>query len=50
MPIEYILPAISVDDRDIESTKILTTKITKFEKLHENKLEVQKQGWRKSVE
>jgi hypothetical protein len=36
MPIEYILPAISGENRDVESTKILIARITKFEKLHEN--------------
>jgi hypothetical protein len=41
MPIEYILPAICGDNRDVEPTKVLTAIITKFEKLHENKLEVQ---------
>ncbi len=41
MPTEYILPVISGDNRDVEPTKVLTAKITKFKKLHENELEAQ---------
>jgi hypothetical protein len=33
--------AISGDHKDVKSTKVLPTKITKLEKLHENILEVQ---------
>jgi hypothetical protein len=41
MPTEYVLPTISGDNKDVEPTKILTTRITKLEKLHENRLEAQ---------
>jgi hypothetical protein len=33
--------AISGDHKDVEPNRVLPTKITKLEKLHENKLEVQ---------
>ncbi len=39
MPIVYVLPVISGDHRDVELTRVLTTKITKLEKLHDNRLE-----------
>jgi hypothetical protein len=39
MPIIYVLPVINGDHRDVELTRILTTKITKLEKLHDNRLE-----------
>ncbi len=39
MPIEYVMLAISGDHKDVEPTKVLTTRITKLEKLEENKLE-----------
>ncbi len=39
---KYVLLAISVDHRDAELTKVLiTTKITKLEKLQEKRLEAQ---------
>jgi len=41
MPTKYVLLAISGDHRDVEPTRILIAKITKLEKLHENRLEVQ---------
>jgi hypothetical protein len=41
MPIEYVIPAINGDPRDVKPTRVLTTKFTKLEKLPENKLEVQ---------
>ncbi len=41
MPTEYILLAINGDNRNAEPTKVLIAKITKLEKLHENRLEVQ---------
>jgi hypothetical protein len=39
MPIEYVLPTISGDHKDVDSTRVLITRITKLEKLWENKLE-----------
>jgi len=39
MPTKYVLLAISGDHRDVEPTKMLTSRITKLEKLHENRLE-----------
>jgi hypothetical protein len=41
MLIEYVLLAINGDHRDVESTRMLTTKITELEKIQENRLEVQ---------
>jgi hypothetical protein len=41
MPIEYVVLVISGDHRDVEPTKMLIARITKLEKLQENKLEVQ---------
>jgi hypothetical protein len=41
MPTKYVLLAISGDHRDVEPTRVLIAKITKLEKLHENRLEVQ---------
>ncbi len=41
MPIKYVIPAINGDPRDAKLTKVLTSRITKLEKLQENKLEVQ---------
>jgi hypothetical protein len=38
MPTEYVLLTISGDHKDAKLTKVLTTKITKLEKLQENKL------------
>jgi len=41
MLIKYVLSAISGDHRNVEPTKVLTTRITKLEKLRENRLEAQ---------
>jgi hypothetical protein len=41
MLIEYVLSVISGDHRDLEPTKVLIAKITKFEKLQENRLKAQ---------
>jgi hypothetical protein len=41
MPTKYVLPTINGDHKDVEPTRVLTTRIIKLEKLHENKLEVQ---------
>jgi hypothetical protein len=41
MPIEYVMPTISGDHIDAKLTRVLTTKITKLEKLQKNKLEAQ---------
>ncbi len=41
MPIEYVLSAISGDHKDVEPTRILTTRIIELEKLQKNKLEAQ---------
>jgi hypothetical protein len=41
MPTKYVLPTISGDQEDAKPTKVLTTRITKLEKLHDNKLEAQ---------
>ncbi len=41
MPKEYVLPSISGDHIDVEPTRVLTSIITKLEKLQENKLEAQ---------
>jgi hypothetical protein len=41
MPTKYVLSVISGDHKDVEPTKVLTTRIIKLEKLQENKLEVQ---------
>ncbi len=41
MPTKYVLLVISGDHIDVEPTKVLTTRITELEKLHENKLEAQ---------
>jgi hypothetical protein len=41
MPIKYVLPAISGDHKDVESTRVLTIIITKLEKLHDKRLEAQ---------
>jgi hypothetical protein len=38
---KYVLLAISRDHRDVEPTRMLTTIITKLERLQENKLEAQ---------
>jgi hypothetical protein len=40
MPIEYILPTINGDHRDVEPTIVLIAIIIKLEKLQENKLGV----------
>jgi hypothetical protein len=40
--IEYVLPTINGDHKNVEPTKVLTTRIIELEKLYENKLEVQK--------
>jgi hypothetical protein len=37
MPTKYVLSTINQDHRDPKPTKMLTTKIIKLEKLHENK-------------
>ncbi len=42
MPIEYVLPAINGDHRNVEPTRVLITIIIELEKLQENKLEVKK--------
>jgi hypothetical protein len=39
MPTKYVLPAINEDHRDVEPTKVLTSRITKLEELQENGLE-----------
>jgi hypothetical protein len=39
MPTKYVLLAISGDHKDAKSTRMLTTRITKLEKLHDNILE-----------
>jgi len=39
MPTKYVILAISRDHKDVELTRVLTTKITKQEKLQENVLE-----------
>jgi hypothetical protein len=41
MLIEYVLLVISGDHKDVEPTKVLIAKITKLEKLQQNRLEVQ---------
>jgi hypothetical protein len=41
MPIKYVLLTISGDHKDVESTRVLTIRITKLEKLHDNRLEAQ---------
>jgi hypothetical protein len=41
MPIEYVLLAINGNHRNVEPTRILTTKIIELKKLQENKLKVQ---------
>jgi hypothetical protein len=40
MPIKYVLLAITGDHRDVEPTKVLTTKFIELEKLVENGLKV----------
>jgi hypothetical protein len=40
MPIEYVMLAISGEQRDAKPTKVLTTIITTLEKLQDNRLEV----------
>jgi hypothetical protein len=40
MPTKYVLLAISGDHKDAESIRVLTTRIIKLEKLHDNILEV----------
>ncbi len=39
MPIIFVLLVISGDHKDAELTRVLTTKIKKLKKLHENRLE-----------
>jgi hypothetical protein len=39
MPTEYVLHVINGDHINVELTKVLTARITKLEKLQENKLE-----------
>jgi hypothetical protein len=39
MPIEYVLPVISGDHKNVEPTRVLTAKIIELEKLYDNKLE-----------
>jgi len=39
MPIEYVLPTITGNHIDVEPTRVLTTRITKLEKLQEKKIE-----------
>jgi len=39
MLIEYVLSTINGDHRNAEPTRVLTTRITKLEKLQQNKLE-----------
>jgi hypothetical protein len=39
MPIEYVLPTINGDHRDVKPTKVQTAIIIEVEKLQENKLE-----------
>jgi len=41
MPTEYVLLAIGGDHKYVEPRRLLTTIITKLEKLHENRLEAQ---------
>jgi hypothetical protein len=41
MPTKYVPLAISGDHKDEKPTRVLTTRITKLEKLQKNKLEVQ---------
>jgi hypothetical protein len=41
MPTKYVIPTISGDHRYVEPTNVLTTKVTKLEKLQYNKLEAQ---------
>jgi hypothetical protein len=41
MSTKYLLLTISGDHKNAEPTKVLITKITKLEKLYENKLEAQ---------
>jgi len=41
MPTKYVLSTINGDHISVELTKMLTSKITKLEKLQENILEVQ---------
>ncbi len=41
MPIQYVLLVISANHKYVKPTKILTAKITKMEKLQENKWEAQ---------
>ncbi len=42
MPIIYVLPAINGNHINAELSRVLTTKITKLENLHDNRLEVKK--------
>jgi hypothetical protein len=39
MPTQYVLSAINGDHKDAKPTRVLITRITKLEKLHEIRLE-----------
>jgi hypothetical protein len=50
MPIEYVLSTISGGHRDVEPTKVQTTRITKLEKLQKNQIGSLEQCWNKLME
>ncbi len=42
MPTKYILPIVGGNDKDNISVRVLTNRIIKLEKLHEDKMQVAK--------
>ncbi len=42
MPTQYIVPVVGADERDNILVRVLTNKITKFEKLQEARMQVAK--------